>query len=59
MRTEQRDHHPTFEVTKQARREPQFVEENADEYFAHFERTAVNLGWPKITGNVAADSVDR
>ena len=33
--------------TSQARLVPKFMEENADEYFAHFERTTVNLGWPK------------
>ena len=37
----------SFEVTKQARLVPKFEEANVDEYFAHFERTALNLGWPK------------
>ena len=47
MRTGQRDEHLAFDITKQARLVPTFVEENAGEYFAHFERTTVNLGWPK------------
>ena len=37
----------SFEVTKQARLVPKFEEANVDGYFAHFERTALNLGWPK------------
>ena len=39
--------HDSFEVTKQARLVPQFEEAYVDEYFAHFERTALNLGWPR------------
>ena len=39
--------HDSFEVTKQARLVPKFEEANVDGYFAHFERTALNLGWPK------------
>ena len=39
--------HDCFEVTKQARLVPKFEEANVDGYFAHFERTALNLGWPK------------
>ena len=39
--------HESFEVTKQARLVPNFEEANVDEYFAHFERTALNLGWPR------------
>ena len=39
--------HDSFEVTKQARLVPKFDEANVDGYFAHFERTALNLGWPK------------
>ena len=39
--------HDSFEVTKQARLVSKFDEVNVDEYFAHFERTALNLGWPK------------
>ena len=39
--------HDSFEVTKQARLVPKFDEINVDEYFAHFERTALNLGWPR------------
>ena len=42
-----RGSHDSFEVTKQARLVPKFEEANADGYFAHFERTALNLGWPK------------
>ena len=37
--------HDSFEVTKQARLVPKFEEANVDGYFAHFERTALNLGW--------------
>ena len=39
--------HDSFEVTKQARLVLKFEEANVDGYFAHFERTALNLGWPK------------
>ena len=39
--------HDSFEVTKQARLVPKFEEANVDGYFAQFERTALNLGWPK------------
>ena len=39
--------HDSFEITKQARLVPKFEEANVDGYFAHFERTALNLGWPK------------
>ena len=39
--------HDSLEVTKQARLVPKFEEANVDGYFAHFERTALNLGWPK------------
>ena len=39
--------HDSFEVMKQARLVPKFEEANVDGYFAHFERTALNLGWPK------------
>ena len=39
--------HDSFEVTKQARLVPKFEEANVDEYFAHSERTALNLGWPR------------
>ena len=39
--------HDSFEVTKQVRLVPKFEEANVDGYFAHFERTALNLGWPK------------
>ena len=35
--------HDSFEMTKQARLVPKFEEANVDEYFAHFERTALNL----------------
>ena len=50
MRTGQRDEHLAFDITKQARLVPNFVEENVDEYFADSERNAVNLGWPKNAG---------
>ena len=39
--------HDSFEVAKQARLVPKFEEANVDEYFAHFERMALNLGWPR------------
>ena len=42
-----RGSHEIFEVTKQARLIPKFEEANVDEYFAHFERTALNLGGPR------------
>ena len=47
MKTRQRDERFAFDITKQARLVPKFVEENSDEYFAHFERTAVRLSRPK------------
>ena len=42
-----KESHDSFEVTKQARLVPKFEEANVDGYFAYFERTALNLGWPK------------
>ena len=42
-----KESHDSFEVAKQARLVPKFEEANVDGYFAHFERTALNLGWPK------------
>ena len=39
--------HDSFEVTKQARLVPKFEDANVDEYFSHFERTALNLRWLK------------
>ena len=39
--------HDSFGVAKQARLVPKFEEANVDEYFAHFERTALNHGWPR------------
>ena len=42
-----KESHDSFEVTKQARLVPKFEEANVDRYFAHFERTALNLRWPK------------
>ena len=42
-----KESHDSFEVTKQARLVPKFEEANVDGYFAHFERTALNLGWTK------------
>ena len=42
-----KESHDSFDVTKQARLVPKFEEANVDGYFAHFERTALNLGWPK------------
>ena len=47
MRRGRRRSHDSFEITKQARLTPKFEEANVDEYFAHFERTALNLGWPR------------
>ena len=47
--------HDSFEVTKQARLVPKFEEANVDGYFAHFERTALNLGWPKECWSNCAD----
>ena len=38
--------HDSFEVTKQTRLVLKFEGANVDEYFAHFERTALNLGGP-------------
>ena len=52
--------HDSFEVTKQARLVPKFEEANVDEYFAHFERTALNLGWPReFLVNATLDCTDR
>lgn len=41
--------HSDFDLTKlkQVKMVPKFIESNVDEYFHHFENTAVNLGWPK------------
>lgn len=47
MRNERRESHEAFDVAKQVRLVPKFDKANIDEYFAHFEQTAQNLGWPK------------
>ena len=49
--------HDSFEVTKQARLVPKFEETNVDEYFAHFERTALNLGWSRECWSLLLQSV--
>ena len=49
--------HDSFEVTKQARLVPKFEEANVDGYFAHFERTALNLGWPKESWSMLLQTV--
>ena len=36
-----------FDITRHVRLVPHFEETAVDEFFAHFERTAANLGWPK------------
>ena len=51
--------HDSFEVTKQARLVPKFEEANVDEYFAHFERTALNLGWPRECWSMLLQTVLR
>ena len=45
-----KESHDSFEVTKQARLVPKFEEANVDGYFAHFERTALNLDGRKNAG---------
>ena len=35
-----------FDLAKQVRLVPKFVEANIDEYFPHFEITATNMKWP-------------
>ena len=52
-----KESHDSFEVTKQARLVPKFEEANVDGYFAHFERTALNLGWPKECWSVLLQTV--
>ena len=47
MRSGRGGSHDSFKVAKQARLVPKFEEANVDEYFAHFERTALNLGWSR------------
>ena len=49
--------HDSFEVTKQARLVPKFEEANVDGYFAHFERTALNLGWPREYWSILLQTV--
>ena len=51
--------HDSFEVTKQARLVPKFEEANVDGYFAHFERTALNLGRPKECWSMLLQTVLR
>ena len=46
-RREREERHDSFKVAKQAKLVPKFEETHVDEYFAHFERTALNLGWPR------------
>ena len=36
-----------FDLAKQVRLVPKFVEANIDEYFPHFEITATNMKWPR------------
>ena len=36
-----------FDLAKQVRLVPKFVEANIDEYFPHFEITAANMNWPR------------
>ena len=36
-----------FDLAKQVRLVPKFVEANIDEYFPHFEITATNMNWPR------------
>ena len=36
-----------FDVAKHVRLVPKFDEENVDQYFSHFEKTAINLEWPQ------------
>ena len=43
-RSGRRGSHDSFEVAKQARLVPKIEEANVNEYFAHFERTALSLG---------------
>ena len=45
-RTTQGDNNGEFDITKQVRLVPKFAEANIDEYFVHFERTALNIEWP-------------
>ena len=49
--------HHSFEVTKQARLVPKFEEANVDEFFAHFERSALNLGWPRECWSILLQTV--
>ena len=47
MITKKTDERLAFDITRQVRLVPKFVEGYTDEYFVHFERTAVNMGCPK------------
>ena len=49
--------HNSFEVTNQARLVPKFEEANVDECFAHFERTALNLGWLRECWSILLQTV--
>ena len=47
MRTTKGDNNREFDITKQVGLILKFAVANIDEYFAHFERTALNMEWPK------------
>ena len=36
-----------FDIAKQVRLIPKFIETEVDDYFEHFEKTAITLDWPK------------
>ena len=36
-----------FDIAKQVRLIPKFIETEVDDYFSHFEKTAITLDWPK------------
>lgn len=38
-----------FDLTSQIRLVPKFKEDEIDDYFSHFEKTTINLNWPKST----------
>ena len=47
LQTRERPHSDRFDVTKHIRLVPKFAEIDADKYFLHFEKIALNLNWPK------------
>lgn len=47
-----------FEITKQVNLVPKFAEREVEEYLEHFERTALNIEWPKRHWSMLLQTVE-